>query len=139
METFTCMPIFVERRPLSLGIFRNFIVLGSHILFRNKPERGEIPPKTLTEAAQMAVCYSNAWEAKVVANAWWVRHDQVSRTAPTGEYLSSGSFMIRGKKNYMPASQLVMGFGILFRVDEEGIERHRGERKVSQVYFPIYK
>jgi hypothetical protein len=27
---------------------------------------------------------------------------QVSKTAPTGEYLPTGSFMIRGKKNFLP-------------------------------------
>lgn len=27
---------------------------------------------------------------------------QVSKTAPTGEYLVTGSFMIRGRKNYLP-------------------------------------
>ena len=51
--------------------------MKSPSIFRNKPGGEEIPPKTLTEAAQMAVCYSNAWEAGVVASAWWVRHDQV--------------------------------------------------------------
>ncbi|CCD73050.1 Nuclear export mediator factor NEMF [Caenorhabditis elegans] len=97
---------------------------ASSVVIRNKSFDAEIPPKTLTEAAQMAVCYSNAWEATVTASAWWVHPDQVSRTAPTGEYLPSGSFMIRGKKNFMPPSQLVMGLGILFRMDEESIERH---------------
>ncbi|CAB3402728.1 unnamed protein product [Caenorhabditis bovis] len=98
---------------------------ASSVVIRNKISGGEIPPKTLTEASQMAVCYSNAWEANVTANAWWVRHDQVSRTAPTGEYLPSGSFMIRGKKNFMPPSQLVMGLGILFKLDDESVEKHR--------------
>lgn len=100
---------------------------ASSVVIRNKSfeeESKEIPPKTLTEAAQMAVCYSNAWEATVTASAWWVYPNQVSRTAPTGEYLPSGSFMIRGKKNFMPPSQLVMGLGILFRMDDESIERH---------------
>ncbi|CAD6195070.1 unnamed protein product [Caenorhabditis auriculariae] len=98
---------------------------ASSVVIRNKAGGGDITPKTLTEAAQMAVCYSNAWEANVSAAAWWVRHDQVSRTAPTGEYLPSGSFMIRGKKNFMPPSQLVMGFGLLFKLDEESAERHQ--------------
>ena len=31
---------------------------------------------------------------------------QVSKTAPTGEYLVTGSFMIRGRKNYLPPQQL---------------------------------
>jgi hypothetical protein len=40
---------------------------------------------------------------------------QVSKTAPSGEYLVTGSFMIRGKKNFLPPQPLVMGFGFLFR------------------------
>ena len=52
---------------------------------------------------------------------------QVSKSAPTGEYLSTGSFMIRGKKNYLPPNSLVMGFGLLFRVDESCLANHVGE------------
>uniref|UniRef100_A0A1I8A147 NFACT-R_1 domain-containing protein n=1 Tax=Steinernema glaseri TaxID=37863 RepID=A0A1I8A147_9BILA len=105
---------------------------ASSVVVRNKGARSEepIPPKTLEEAGTMAICYSTAWEAKVVVNAWWVRHDQVSRTAPSGEYLSTGSFMIRGKKNYLPGSQMQMGFGLLFQLDEDSLERHKDERKV---------
>ncbi|KAF1763355.1 hypothetical protein GCK72_011621 [Caenorhabditis remanei] len=107
---------------------------ASSVIIRNKSfeESQEIPPKTLTEAAQMAVCYSNAWEATVTASAWWVHPNQVSRTAPTGEYLPSGSFMIRGKKNFMPPSQLVMGLGVLFRMDDESIERHAALEKAKK-------
>jgi predicted ribosome quality control (RQC) complex YloA/Tae2 family protein len=36
-----------------------------------------VPPKTLNEAGTMALCYSAAWEARVVTSAWWVYHDQV--------------------------------------------------------------
>ncbi|XP_060736279.1 ribosome quality control complex subunit NEMF-like [Tachysurus vachellii] len=90
-----------------------------------------VPPRTLTEAGTMAVCYSAAWDAKVITSAWWVHHNQVSKTAPTGEYLTTGSFMIRGKKNYLPPSYLIMGFGFLFKVDEQCVFRHRGERKVK--------
>ncbi|MCI4382891.1 hypothetical protein PGIGA_G00019920 [Pangasianodon gigas] len=90
-----------------------------------------VPPRTLTEAGTMAVCYSAAWDAKVITSAWWVHHNQVSKTAPTGEYLTTGSFMIRGKKNFLPPSYLIMGFGFLFKVDEQCVFRHRGERKVK--------
>jgi len=31
----------------------------------------------------------------------------VSKTAPTGEYLPTGSFMIRGRKNFLPPHPLV--------------------------------
>ncbi|XP_073683210.1 ribosome quality control complex subunit NEMF [Garra rufa] len=95
------------------------------------PSGEAVPPRTLTEAGTMAVCYSAAWDAKVVTSAWWVHHHQVSKTAPTGEYLTTGSFMIRGKKNFLPPSYLIMGFGFLFKVDDQSVFRHRGERKMK--------
>ncbi|XP_073465409.1 ribosome quality control complex subunit NEMF-like isoform X2 [Aquarana catesbeiana] len=95
------------------------------------PTGDPIPPRTLTEAGTMAVCYSAAWDARVITSAWWVHHNQVSKTAPTGEYLTTGSFMIRGKKNFLPPSYLMMGFGFLLKVDETCVWRHKGERKVK--------
>lgn len=77
----------------------------------------------------MSVCRSSAWNEKIVTSAWWVYNHQVSKTAPTGEYLTTGSFMIRGKKNYLPASNLVMGFGIWFKLHEDCIPKHLGERQ----------
>ena len=81
----------------------------------------------------MAVCYSAAWEARIVTSAWWVHHQQVSKTAPSGEYLTTGSFMIRGKKNFLPPCYLVMGFGFLFKLDESCVENHVNERRVRTV------
>lgn len=91
-----------------------------------------IPPKTLTEAGTFAVCNSSAWEAKIVSASWWVYPNQVSKSAPTGEYLSSGAFIIRGKKNYLPIANLVLGFGFLFRLDEESIERRKIARLLRE-------
>lgn len=62
-----------------------------------------------------------------------MHHDQVSKSAPTGEYLTTGSFMIRGKKNYLTQSQLIMGLGIMFRLEDSSIERHKNERRVKTV------
>uniref|UniRef100_A0A8C1QKL4 Ribosome quality control complex subunit NEMF n=1 Tax=Cyprinus carpio TaxID=7962 RepID=A0A8C1QKL4_CYPCA len=49
---------------------------------------------------------------------------QVSKTAPTGEYLTTGSFMIRGE--YYCAA-----FAHEFSVDDQSVFRHRGERKTK--------
>lgn len=38
--------------------------------------------------------------------------------------------MIRGKKNFLPPHPLVMGFGILFRLDESSLASHINERRV---------
>ncbi|KAA3675359.1 uncharacterized protein DEA37_0010787 [Paragonimus westermani] len=91
------------------------------------------PPKTLIEAGTMAITLSSAWNARVVTSAWWVRSDQVSKTAPTGEYLTTGAFMIRGRKNYLPPCHFLYGFGILFKLDDESATRHKGERRVTHV------
>uniref|UniRef100_A0A1I8BSF8 NFACT-R_1 domain-containing protein n=1 Tax=Meloidogyne hapla TaxID=6305 RepID=A0A1I8BSF8_MELHA len=88
---------------------------GSSVIIRNREnqpsEEWTPPPKTLNEAGTFAVCFSSAWEANVSVTAWWVRNDQVSRTAPAGEYLVAGSFMIRGKRNFLPSCPLQLGFG----------------------------
>ena len=87
-----------------------------------------IPPSTLSQAGTFAVATSSAWESKAVMSAWWVRPEQVSKTAPTGEILTTGSFTIRGEKNYLPPARLLLGFGILFRVSEESIAKHLKHR-----------
>lgn len=38
--------------------------------------------------------------------------------------------MIRGKKNFLPPQPLVMGFGMLFRLDESSLGSHLNERRV---------
>ena len=43
---------------------------------------------TLEQAGKIAVCRSSAWTSKIVTSAWWVYSDQVSKTAPSGEYCS---------------------------------------------------
>jgi hypothetical protein len=37
--------------------------------------------------------------------------------------------MVRGKKNFLPPTQLVVGFGFLFRIDDSCIEKHCDERR----------
>lgn len=49
---------------------------ASSVVIKN-PKGGEIPPKTLNDAGTMAICYSAAWEARIVTSAWWVHHHQV--------------------------------------------------------------
>jgi hypothetical protein len=38
--------------------------------------------------------------------------------------------MIRGKKNFLPPHPLIMGFGLLFRLDESSLGSHLNERRV---------
>ena len=53
----------------------------------------------------------------------------MSKTAPTGLYIGTGSFMIRGKRNFITPSKLELGFTIMYCLHEESIPNHIGERK----------
>ncbi|CAG8452887.1 15118_t:CDS:10 [Racocetra fulgida] len=102
---------------------------AASVVIKNPNDSQPVPPSTLFQAGTMSVCQSKAWEAKIVTSAYWVHADQVSKTAPSGEYLTTGSFMIRGKKNFLPPVQLVYGLGLFFKVDEQSIANHLHERR----------
>jgi predicted ribosome quality control (RQC) complex YloA/Tae2 family protein len=100
---------------------------------RQKDGKTQVMPlsdQALREAGHFTICRSAAWTSKMVTSAYWVESHQVSKTAPTGEYLTVGSFMIRGRKNFLPPSTLEMGLGVLFRLgDDASIARHANERR----------
>ena len=102
---------------------------ASTIIKANDPG-SPIPPLSIAEAGAMTVFRSSAWSSKMVTSAYWVNPDQVSKSAPSGEYLSKGGFMIRGRKNFLPANQLIAGFGIMFKVHSSCTARHVGERRI---------
>ena len=102
-------------------------------IVRNLDHRLPIAPLTLEEAGHFCMCNSSGWDSKIVTSAWWVHSHQVSKTANTGEYLTTGSFMIRGKKNFLRPSRLELGYGILFRIDEDCVEGHVGERTIRSM------
>lgn len=124
--------LIVKRYLRATDIYVHAEIQGASSVVIKNPSGGEVPPKTLLEAGTMAISYSVAWDAKVVTNAYWVKAEQVSKTAPTGEYLTTGSFMIRGKKNFLPPCHLILGLSFLFKLEDSSVERHKGERKVRK-------
>lgn len=88
---------------------------------------------TLEEAGQSAICWSKAWDAKIVPAVWWVYDHQVSKRAETGEFLPAGSFMIRGKKNFIYPQRLEMGVVLLYKLDETSLARHKNDRRIKSL------
>lgn len=110
----TCI-LRAKRRRRSNGIGTDVFPLSEH---------------ALREAGKFTICWSSAWKSRMVTSAWWVESHQVSKTAPTGEYLTVGSFMVRGKKSYLPPTPLEMGLAVIFRLgDDDSILRHKNERR----------
>jgi len=65
------------------------------------------------ELAQATVSFSSGWKTGLgAADAYWVNKNQVSSTTESGEYLARGSFVIRGKKNFVRHALIQVAVGI---------------------------
>ena len=91
-----------------------------------------VPTVSLNEAAAFELCHSPAWDNKVLAQVYWVYAEQVSKTPPTGMNIGTGSFMIRGKRNFMQPDKLELGQILMFCLTEESLAGHIGERKLRE-------
>lgn len=76
-----------------------------------------IPISTLEQAGNFVLCFSKAWQSNITDKAYYVNADQVSKTAPSGEYLSTGSMMVRGKKNYLSYVRLELSIAVVFKIE----------------------
>jgi predicted ribosome quality control (RQC) complex YloA/Tae2 family protein len=75
--------------------------------------------ETLQEAAQACVSYSRLWKEGIRSgDAYWVKPEQVTKSAPAGEYLTKGAFMIRGKRNYVRGVELALAVGLTLHNDK---------------------
>jgi len=62
----------------------------------------EIDQQTLLEVGDATCSFSRAWKNGIgTSSVFYVKPNQVTKEANTGEYLTKGAFMIRGKTNYI--------------------------------------
>ena len=67
-----------------------------------KTDGNEVPEAVLEEAAIFCASHSKAWKLGLSAGeVYWVLPEQVTKEAKAGEYMSKGSFMVYGKRNYL--------------------------------------
>lgn len=126
--------VLVKRHLLKDDLYVHAQVNGAaSVVIKNHRIRGLIGPRTLNEAGAFSVLHSRAWEGKVVIGSWWVRAEQVSKTAPSGEYLGTGAFMVRGRKNFIPPSPLQAGFGFLFLSSKPKSEEHNKDEEGEEL------
>ena len=85
--------------------------------FRLSDKMKEITPITddlLEEAAQMAICWSRAWQSgKGHGTVYAVKPGQVSKTAQTGEYIGKGAFIVRGQRKWFKDLDMKIGIGLV--------------------------
>ncbi|KAJ5791868.1 uncharacterized protein N7518_008879 [Penicillium psychrosexuale] len=120
----------IYRRYLSKGdIFVHADLEGATpIVVKNRAGSADAPisPSTLSQAGNLCVATSTAWDSKAVMSAWWAHAHQVSKIAENGSgIMPTGVFQIKGEKNFLAPSQLVLGFGIMFQVSQESVRNHK--------------
>jgi predicted ribosome quality control (RQC) complex YloA/Tae2 family protein len=71
---------------------------------------------TIEEAAQFAAAYSSAWNHFGSLECYWVNPEQVTKSPPSGEYLTPGAFFIAGSKNFVKVN-----LGIVIGVCEDKV------------------
>lgn len=75
--------------------------------------KGSVPEKTREEAARFAAAFSSAWRSGISAvDVYSAKPGQVSKSAPSGEALSTGAFMVYGSREWHRKTPLEFAIGI---------------------------
>ncbi len=109
--------VIVKRYLGNSDIFLHADIHGAPatVLLRGSREPAE---RDIFDAAVIAACYSRAWrEGLSYVDVYWVLGNQVSKSPPSGEYLSKGAFMVYGPRNYLRVP-LALGVGLRLYCDE---------------------
>jgi len=78
-----------------------------------KAKENKAPEETQREAAEFVAVYSKAWvEGLSSINVYSVLPEQVSKNAPTGTSMKTGSFMIYGQKKWFKKTPLEFAIGV---------------------------
>jgi len=106
-----------------------------------KTEGKHVGDQVLREAAEYAAAYSRGWkEGFGSVDVYWIKPEQLSKTAPSGEYVAHGAFMVSGKREWFRSVALRVAVGIV--ISENGEPEFFGGpveavKARSNVYVPI--
>lgn len=81
---------------------------GSFILFSKSKEDPTMVD--FDETAEGVFSLSGYWNQSKTGKVFYVHGSQVSKTPQTGEFVTKGSFIIRGKKNFINVQNTTMGY-----------------------------
>jgi len=68
----------------------------------------------LREASEFAAAFSRGWrEGFASVDVYWVRPNQLSKGGRSGEYVSRGAFVVRGRRNWLRGVSLRIAIGVV--------------------------
>ena len=104
--------VLVKKHMTENDLYCHADVYGApHVVIKDGQKAGE---KTIFEACQFAVSMSRAWSQGLYSgDAYWAYPNQVTKQAPSGEYLGKGAFMVYGKRNWLRGLPLRLAVGVI--------------------------
>ncbi|MBU2476190.1 DUF814 domain-containing protein [Candidatus Micrarchaeota archaeon] len=105
-----------------------------------KTKNNKAPETSMKETAEFVACFSRAWSSNLGSvDVYSVFPEQVSKSAPSGESMKTGSFMIYGERNWFKKTSLSFGIGI--KKEEDFFVVISGPldaiKKHSEIHFKI--
>ncbi len=98
----TSNEIIVKKHASGNDLVFHTQMAGSPFVVIKNPLNKEIPDSTIQQAADFCVSFSKAWgEGLQTSEVYYIKPEQVSKKAKSGEYLGKGAFMIYGERNYL--------------------------------------
>ncbi len=109
----TTNEILVKKYMSSDDLFCHTQASGAPVVVAKTGGR-PLSDSTLRAIAQFAASYSSLWKYGFYeGECYFVKGEQVSKTPPSGEYIKKGSFVIRGRRQY-----LKVPLGLCIGIDE---------------------
>jgi predicted ribosome quality control (RQC) complex YloA/Tae2 family protein len=106
----------VRKRLADEDLYFHASIQGaSHTILLLNSADGEPTEEDLIDAATIAGSYSRAWKSGTGAiDVYHVLGDQVSFSAPSGEYVPKGGAIVRGRRTTQSGVLLTIGIGVVF-------------------------
>ena len=130
--------LLVKKHMSDHDLFFHTEIRGAPVCIIQNPENLTIPETTIMETAIFGVSYSSAWRQGLGnTEIYYVYPNQISKTPNAGEYLTKGSFIVEGKKNFVPKPYLEIAIGvklILVASSEKNEESNSEEEQLPQEF-----
>lgn len=81
------------------------------------PNKLEIPVKVIDYTGSLVVQRSWNWIENYSNNSYYTFPNQISKSAPSGEFITKGARMVH-RKNFLSNANLEMGVGVLFKTKD---------------------
>lgn len=99
-------------------VFHADVMGAPFVVLKTKGNRPS--EECLQQAAIFAASFSRGWrEGFSSVDVYWVKPEQLNKSAPSGEYVPRGGFVVHGKRNWIRGAPLELAIGAIEHGNDE--------------------